>query len=107
MWEGFKEESGERYLKRRVERGERRENSIIVESIKVESGERRENSEEGRGRPPCLTAYLGCMGVQVARCCSGRHGGLPLQFSGWDYCNPAILSPLSTLHSPLSSLLSN
>ena len=45
------------------------------------------------------------MGVQVARCCSGRHGGLPLQFSGWDYCNPAILSPLSTLHSPLFLIL--
>ena len=59
------------------------------------------SSGEGRGRPPCLTAYLRCMGVQVARCCSGRHGVLPLQFSGWDYCNPAILS----LHSPLSTLL--
>ena len=103
-----------------MERGERRENSIKEESgerrensIKEESGERRENSREGRGRPPCLTAYLGCMGVQVARCCSGRRPPPAPPKEGSNRVCPygsvggtiatrtAILSPLSTLHSPL------
>ena len=32
-----------------------------------------------RGSPPCLPVIMWYMGVLVVRCCSGRHGGLPLR----------------------------